>query len=65
MEKEVEYEGSLPQVLKYKGDNIPEDCCGIGLDKSGKIISVVNAGWQYLKMILNEYYKADDKRSAK
>lgn len=30
MEKEVEYEGSLPQVLKYKGDNIPEDCGGIG-----------------------------------
>lgn len=38
---------------------------GVLLDKSGKIISVVNAGWQYLKMILNEYYKADDKRSAK
>lgn len=38
---------------------------GVLLDKSGKIISVVNAGWQHLKMILNEYYKADDKRSAK
>ena len=30
MEKEVEYEYSYPQVLKYKGDNIPEDCGGIG-----------------------------------
>lgn len=30
MEKEVEYEYSYPQVLKYKGDNIPEDCSGIG-----------------------------------
>ena len=30
MEKEVEYENSYPQVLKYKGDNIPEDCGGIG-----------------------------------
>lgn len=38
---------------------------GVLLDKSGKIISVVNAGWQHLKMILDEYYKADDKRSAK
>ena len=38
---------------------------GVLLDKSGKIIAVVNAGWQHLKMILNEYYKADDKRSAK
>lgn len=30
MEKEVEYEYNYPQVLKYKGDNIPEDCGGIG-----------------------------------
>lgn len=30
MEKEVEYEYSYPQVIKYKGDNIPEDCGGIG-----------------------------------
>lgn len=26
----MEYEYSYPQVLKYKGDNIPEDCGGIG-----------------------------------
>ena len=30
LEKEVEYGYSYPQVLKYKGDNIPEDCGGIG-----------------------------------
>lgn len=30
MEKEVDYDFSYPQVLKYKGDNIPEDCGGIG-----------------------------------
>lgn len=28
-EKDVEYEYRYPQVLKYKGDNIPEDCGGI------------------------------------
>lgn len=30
LEKEVDYENSYPQVVKYKGDNIPEDCGGIG-----------------------------------
>ena len=29
-EKEIEYGERYPQVLKYKGDNIPEDCKGIG-----------------------------------
>lgn len=29
-EKEVEYGYRYPQVIKYKGDNIPEDCGGIG-----------------------------------
>lgn len=38
---------------------------GVLIDKSGKIVDVVNVGWQHLEMILNEYYKANNGDSCK
>lgn len=38
---------------------------GILIDKSGKIVSIVNAGWQHLEVILKEYYKVDNGQSNK
>ena len=54
--------------IVFNGKILPEiiiPCASLKMCIRDRIISVVNAGWQYLKMILNEYYKADDKRSAK
>lgn len=38
---------------------------GILIDDTGQIVDVVNAGWQHLEMILNEYYKVYNGDSCK